>query len=54
MSRFLFPAAFALLLCAGCDQTTKDTATTETTRTGADGNEVKTETTVEKKTTVDK
>lgn len=44
----------ASIICAGCSDTTKDTAKTETTHKNADGKEVKTETNVEKKTTVDK
>ena len=54
MIKLLSVVAAAAIVCAGCDQTTKDTAKTETTHKDSDGKDVKTETKVEKKTTVDK
>ena len=44
----------ALLTMTGCEQTTKDVSKTETMHKDQDGKTVKTETTVEKKTSVDK
>lgn len=52
MKALLACVTAAALLCAGCAKTAKQEATTETTTTTPDGREVKTETTVEKKTTV--
>ncbi len=54
MIKFACCLAVACIAFAGCDNTTKDKASTETTHTNADGKTAKTETTVEKKTTVDK
>lgn len=44
----------AAIILAGCSDNTKDVSKTETSHTNADGKTVKTETTVEKKTSVDK
>jgi hypothetical protein len=54
MYKLMCALAAAAVLCVGCSDTTKDTAKSESTHKNADGKEVKTETSVEKKTTVDK
>ncbi len=53
MKMFMIATTAAALFCAGCDQTTKDQVETETVRTTPSGAEVKTETEVERKVTVD-
>ncbi len=54
MKILMVSMAAAALFCAGCDQVSKDKAETETIHTTPSGAEVKTETEVERKTTVDR